>query len=260
MTAPPLAFDTEHGRYYKRPGTHAQVPSITNILNMKAKPLFRAGMKEAARYAAENRATLATLDQEQAYTLCANPPRREDSPSAIGDIVHNWIDRYIKGNGPNPTDDDVRQAPQTAKWTYERFLRFVTHYRNKFPDFEFIDSEFTVWSDKYGYAGTADGSLRMNGRHILADWKTGNAVYPEVAMQLAAISHADVVVGPDGTERPLGKYDGYAALHLRPRSFALHPIDHVEEAFLGFLGLKQVFDWNVQYAHKSVVFAPKQTA
>lgn len=260
MTAPALAFDTEHGRYYKRPGDHNQVPSITNILNMKAKPLFRAGMKEAARYAAENRTVLATLDQDQAYTLVSNPPRREDSPSAIGDIVHAEIEQYIKrtlAGQPHPAPPEM---PQTAKWTCQRFAKFVAYYQAKFPDFAFTDSEFTVWSNKHGYAGTADGSFRMNGRHILADWKSGRAVYPEVAMQLSAIAHADVVISADGTERPLGTYDGYAALHLRPRSFALHPIDHIEEAFQSFLALKSVFDWEIEYAHKSIVFAPKQTA
>lgn len=79
-------------------------------------------------------------------------------------------------------------------------------------------------------------------------------------MQLAALKNADVVISSDGSERPMAQYDGFAALHLRPRSFTLHPIDHIDEAFQCFLHLKAVFDWEVQFAHRTIVFAPKQTA
>lgn len=247
MTAPVLSVPTEHGRYYRRPGSEASVPSITNIINKKYKPLFSAGMKEAARYAAEIRDKLGALDEEQAFQLVSHPPRRDDSPSAIGDIVHGWIERYVRGE---PVGEEL--GNQTAIWMYGRFLAFVKHYNP-----QFTDTEFTVWSNRYGYAGTADLSFKLGETHILADTKTGKAVYPEAAMQLAALANADVILSADGSEKPVPKYDRFAVLHLRPRSFTLHPVDNLDAAFQCFLHLKSVFDWDIEYGPKSIGFAPQ---
>jgi hypothetical protein len=46
--------------------------------------------------------------------------------------------------------------------------------------------EETVWSDRHGFAGTADLVARVDGAMTLLDWKTGKAVYPEAWLQNAA--------------------------------------------------------------------------
>lgn len=252
VTDPALAKPTEWGRFYVHPGSRAEVPSITNIIGMKFKPLFRAGLKKAAGYAAENRERLAALTEDEVFKLVSNPPNKDDEPSAIGDLVHKWCEEYIVSGGIGPPAEDVRAAHNTARWMYETWLKFVERYKP-----QFTGSEFTVWSNRYGYAGTGDFSAYINGRHVLVDIKTGKAAYAEVAMQLAAIARADFVLTPDGTESPVPQYDAYAVLHLRPRGARLHPVVNIEEAFQAFLGLKQVFDWNVRYAPYSVVAAPK---
>jgi hypothetical protein len=242
---------TEHGRFYYHPGRgHDGKPSITNIIGKKFKPLFGAGMKEAANYAADNIATLATLEREQIFQLCTHTPRRPDSPSAIGDIVHGMIERYVKGDAP--THDEVMGSHQTVKWMWGQFLKFQEYYKP-----EYTGSEFTVWSDKYGYAGTADLGFRIGGAHVLCDAKTGKATYPEVAMQLAAIQYADFIITPDGRELPIPQYDRYAVLHIRPRSATLKPVFKIPEAFEAFLALKKVFDWDVFHANEAIGFAPK---
>lgn len=256
MTAPVLAVPTENGRYYTHPARRDSVPSITNILGKKFKPLWSSGAKAAAQYAAEIRDKLGALDEEQVFQLVSHPPFRDDSPSAIGDLVHKWIEEYVRGGmmGANPAGppvEDVNAAPNTAKWMYGRFLAFVNHYQP-----QFTDTEFTVWSNRHGYAGTADLSFKLGETHILADTKTGKAVYPEAAMQLAALANADVILSPDGSEKPVPKYDRFAVLHLRPRSFTLHPVDNLDAAFEAFLHLKGVFDWDIGAAKQSIGFAP----
>jgi hypothetical protein len=251
MTDPANAVQTIHGRFYIHPGTRAEVPSITNIINMKSKPLFKAGLNRAAKHAAKIRATLAGLDEESAYTLVSNPPREPDDPAEIGNLVHAWAERFIKA-GLAPAGEEWQNAPQTAKWMWETWLKFVEHYKP-----EFTDSEFTVWSDEHGYAGTADFSAYLGKAHVLVDIKTGKAAYPEVAMQLAAIANADFILGDDGTETSNPHYGKYAVLHLRPRGARLHPVGNIEPAFRAFLGLKAVFDWNIGFAPKSILAAPK---
>ena len=224
MTAPALARDTGNGRYYFHPGrSNDSRPSITNIINKKYKPLFVAGMKAAAEYAAESKDRLGALTTDEVFQLVSHPPRKDDSPAQIGDIVHGWIEADIKGE-PKTLADDT--APQSARWMWQQWLKFKDYYKP-----EFTGSEFTVWSDGLGYAGTADFSCRINGMHILVDTKTGKRLYPEVAMQLAAIQYADFILEPDGSERALPQYDGYAGLHLRPRSATLYPVLKIPEAF-----------------------------
>lgn len=257
MTAPDLAIPTEHGRFYRHPGSGAQVPSITNIINMKSKPLFKAGLRKAADFAADNREMLAGIDRESAYRLVADPPNKPDEPAGIGDIVHAWAEADIRSRMsdglPATTPADFAMAPRSAKWMWERWgPEFIEVHKP-----EFTGAEFTVWSEKYGYAGTADFSAMMYGAHSLVDIKTGKRPYPEVAMQLAAIQNADFMLAPDGTESPIPRYDRYGVLHMRPRSCRLHPVYEIEAAFEGFLHLKGIFDWNIHYAPRSIGFVAK---
>lgn len=254
MTAPSLSVPTANGRYYSRPSSGLMVPSITNIIGKKDKPGLKYwAAKEAANYAADNLQKLQTLTRDEAYSLVRGAPfaNRDDSPSAIGDIVHSMIERYVRQEDA-PTHEEITHAHNTVKWMYMHFIKFVDHYKPVFTG-----TEFTVWSDQYGYAGTADLSFQIANLHVLCDTKTGNRVYPETAMQLAALAKADVILSSDGTEREVPGYDRYAILHLRPRSFSLVPVENIDRAFDCFLALKQVFDWDLQFADKTLGFAPK---
>jgi hypothetical protein len=135
---------------------------------------------------------------------------------------------------------------------WEKFLKFVSDKQPKWTGIE-----FTVWSNRYGYAGTMDNSFMINGWHILCDTKTGKATYPETAMQLAAGANADFMFDADGHESAIPEYDRFAVLHLRPRSYSLVPYENIPAAFEAFLSLKRVFDWNLTYATQTVGFAPK---
>lgn len=254
MTAPALSVPTANGRFYRDPnGRRDMVPSITNVIGMLDKPALKFwAAKEAANYAADNREMLAGLPRDAAQQLVRNAPfqRSDDSPAAIGDIVHNWIDRHVQGDAP--THDEVVNSHRTARDMWYSFIKFRDHYA---PDF--IDSEFTVWSDQYDYAGTADLHLVINGVSVLADTKTGANVYSESAMQLAAIANADIKMSTTGEELPVPKFERYAILHIRPRSATLVPVENIDAAWACFRALREVFKWKVQYADQTLGFAPK---
>lgn len=253
MTAPALSVPTANGRHYQRPGRSDLVPSITNIIGVMDKPALKYwAAKEAANYAADNRAMLATLERDDAQTLVRNAPfrRSDDSPAAIGDIVHNWIDQYVKGN--HPSHEEVTASHRSARDTWYSFIKFRDYYKP-----EFVASEFTVWSDTYGYAGTADLHMRIGGVSVLADAKTGTGIYPETGMQLAALANADFILTPDGQELPIPAFERFAILHLRPRSATLAPVQGIPEAFECFKALKIAFDWKVNHSESVIGFAPK---
>lgn len=256
MTAPKLSVSTPNGRYYYHPRRESSKPSITNIMDQKNK----AGLKywasrEAANYAADNLMKLSTLTRDEAIELIRRAPFAKSDSSKVGDAVHDWIDRFIKGEfGPTgqPSDQEFLEAGFTAKHMWQTFQAFNRYYHPKF-----VESEFTVWSETYGYAGTADWSAYIGGSLVLGDTKTGTRIYPDTGLQLAALAKADFILDPDGTERPLPKYDKFAILHIRPTYFELPPIHNIEACFNGFLGLKASFDLEINYGDSILGYAPK---
>lgn len=253
MTDPVLSVSTANGRYYVHPGLRDMVPSITNITGKKDKPGLKYwAAREAATYAADNLEKLGGLDRDEVIQLVKMAPfaRTENSPSTIGDTVHNWIDLYIKGEVVSA--DEQAAAPRQARDMWRQFRGFVDRYKPLFTM-----SEFTVWSDQHGYAGTADWAANIGGQLVLGDTKTGKSIYPDVGMQLAALAHADYILGADGSQTDLPKFDAYAVLHLRPMFARLIPVQNIDWCFTEFLGLKEVFDFDVSHADQILGYAPK---
>jgi hypothetical protein len=258
MTAPAMSVTTNNGRYYVHPSRRKSVPSVTNIKNIKAiDGLKYSYARGAAEFAVDNSDAWKNLDRESAIRLIKGAPdqRGPNSPSSVGDTVHNWIDRYIKGE--RISEHEIGQAVITARRMWGQFGNFVGRYSQAPYNLEFLDSEFTVWSDAHDYAGTADLALRIAGKLILADTKTGKQPWPDMALQLAALSHADFILTPEGEQREMPKWDAFAILHLRPMSFALIPVYNIDQAFQAFLGLKAVFDWEVNCGDKTLGYAPR---
>lgn len=263
MTAPVLSTQTEHGRFYVHPAKQTQVPSITNIKGMKDIPGLKYwAAKECANYAADNVVKLSGLDRDEIYQLVRGAPfsrsaAREKS-SQIGDIVHDWIDATIKGEPPadlmHYTDRNgyTLDTPMQARQMWRQFGGFIERYQPRW-----VASEFSVWSDKHGYAGTADWAAYIGNALVLGDHKTGANAYPDTAMQLAALANADFIIEPDGTEKPLPEFERYAILHLRPRFCRLIPVQHIDEWFKAFLGLKVVFDTVIHFEETTLAYAPK---
>lgn len=260
MTDPALAFNHPQGwgRFYRHPaGSFAPVPSITNIMRKQNKPAINhSDVKRAAEWAVENRDRLAALTPEEQVKLIKGSIYEKSQASVIGDIVHGWVERYVK-TGVSPTEDELKQSITTAHHTWNQFTGFVRKYTPPPFNLKFTGSEFTVWSSTHGYAGTGDLSFMLGGKHILADTKTGKDTYAETAMQLAALANADYMFDDEGRQSAIPQYDGFAVLHLRPQSFSLVPYDNIPAAFETFLALKRVFDWELTYATQTIGFAPR---
>lgn len=266
MTDPAMSFPTENGRYYRHPTQRASVPSITNILKQENKPAINgSNVRKAAEYAVDNRDKLAPLSRDEQIRLIKGTQWARNPAAHIGDIVHAWVDRYIK-TGQDATDEEpielnngkeqiyYKDAPLTARRMWRQFIGFIERHNPTF-----LNAEFTVWSYQYGYAGTADWAAVVHDWLVLADTKTGSGVWPEVGKQLAALSHADVLITAQGAETTLPSYDQCAVLHLRPTYHEFIQInkDTLESCFKAFLGLKANFDHYVSYEDKVLLHAPK---
>jgi hypothetical protein len=267
MTAPKFSQDTDHGRFYFHPDGNRSVPSITNIKGVKNfKAAGAVSAKECATYASKNRAMLATLDEDDAWRLVRGAPYRHDTPkniaSRVGDIVHDWIDMRIQGEKVNPlvyvdkNTGEENESPQTARRMWRAFLQFEEVYTPKW-----LRSEFTVWSDSVGFAGTMDWMANISGFVVLGDNKTGKAVWPDMGIQLAAGAHADFILNADGSTSELPKFDKFGILHIRPQSFSLVPFDNdsIEARWEEFKALKTVFDIEIEWDDKSMLYAPRHS-
>ena len=153
MTDPLHAQNTDNGRYYFHPVDSRGVPSITNIKGLKNfKAAKSVAAKDCATYVSKNIATLATLGEQEIWSLVKESPWRKDTDSNIashnGDVVHQWIDLRINGGKINPDvyvdteTGEEKPSSTTAKAMWRSFLDFEKYYKP-----EWVRSEFTVWND-----------------------------------------------------------------------------------------------------------------
>lgn len=247
MTAPKLAREARPGepgfpggRVYVRPSTGRAVRSVTAALRVLDKPGLKYwAARECAEYAATNIDTLSQMERDEVIRLVKKAPfgkKDELTPAQIGDLVHNAVDDYIKTGNDDP---DMTDWPTTAVRMWNEFLHgFVAKYKP-----EWVASEFTVWSEKYGYAGSCDWAAKIGKWLVYGDHKTGKRVYPEVGLQVAALANAEFIINDDGSERPNLTPQRHCVLHIRPTFTRLHILRRPDENFQAFTDCLSLSNW-----------------
>jgi len=239
-------------RWYIHPTTGERFISVTTVLDHIAK----FGLVDwSAKLAAEasfdmlpalNRASRLPLCNSRGDSACGNCrdclttwlARRHievrDTAGALGTKLHDAAEQTaLFGEGAH-IDEDVR--PFVAQ-----FLRWRKRYQP-----EFLATEMTVISRKWGYAGTLDGILRfgeqsrleaklahLTGLPLCFDYKTSKQVDIPKGWQVTAYSHADAVLLPDGTELPMPEISGGLIVHIRPERVQMREV-HVTDANLAY--------------------------
>ena len=239
MTTPALASTSPDGhRVYTWAGR--AYPSVTAVLSGGVpKPFLPAwAAKAAAEYAVANLDRLRLLPARQAVAeVKAAPWAQRDTAAGLGDLVHAAVAAHATGR-PRPA------LPAAARPFLAAFDQFTADHQ---PGW--LASEQTVFSRRYGYAGTLDAIATLGGRVTLLDVKTGRGVYPEACLQLAAYAHADFAGHPDATsERPLPPIAAAAVLHLRPGGYQLVPVPVGQAVLEAFLAALAVFRWATDLA------------
>lgn len=233
MTAPVLAKTMPDGtRRYVHPVTGEIVPSVTTVLKVLHKPALDGwAAKVAAQYTNDNWDELSELEERDRINKIRNAPKEEAGKAAqLGTLIHEICEKFATGK--------AAEIPKVADPFVNQFLNFLTDVKPVF-----VENEVTVWSRKYGYAGTADAIAMIDEVMTVIDWKTGRGVYPEYGLQLAALSHAEFIIRPDGTEEEFPDWGRNAIVHLRPRSWKFIPLRETEECFAAFLACKRLHHW-----------------
>lgn len=105
-----------------------------------------------------------------------------DEAGDVGHLSHDWVDCTIRGQPlaeppHGMSDEDIGKA-QKALDSFKR-------WRDQ-TKFELVETEMPCVSELWKYGGTRDALVRCNGAVKLGDWKSGNNVYREHVMQVAA--------------------------------------------------------------------------
>lgn len=104
---------------------------------------------------------------------------------AIDDLVHG---KEITMDAKYPSKI-TGQLEELSVQEYEAILSFADWFNETKP--EIIASEYVVFNDEYGYAGTIDFKCKIDGKTYIVDLKSGQYIWPEYELQLSAYKHAE---------------------------------------------------------------------
>lgn len=182
-----------------------------------------------------------------AEQLVKDAPWREMHDKAdLGTSVHDWAEKIVLGV---LSVDDV---PEELRLHVDGFLQF---WRDL--DLVFEATEFTVYSRTHGYAGTGDFMARSR-RYpemglILGDYKTSRSgIWPDIALQLAALRYADFIGLPDNSEIPIPGIDTCMGVQLTAEGYSYVVVDAGKQAFGAFCHAIETARWTTETS-KSVL-------
>lgn len=276
--------------------------SVTTIIGALDKPglLFWAA-EQAAAEAVRVSGSLATRVEEDGEEAVIKwlrdarfrTPKDRLSASSLGTCTHTACEEYAL-TGSRPDDDrlaeivlaeggnnfeGVDDEVAVINTMLDRFDGWLQRFQ---PEYQ--ATEVAVYNPTYGYAGTCDAFLTVDGVRFIVDYKTSRepfdsrgkpkTPYPEVALQLAAYRHAEYaavwrprvhtkwrrryyLLGPAERELavPVPEVDRGLCIHITPEACEAFPIRCDQPIFESFLFVQEAFRWT-QETSKTVIAEP----
>lgn len=239
--------------------------SVTTLLGegIPKPQLTRWAAREVATYAVEQRDSwlkLAESDPLAAIELLKEAPYRSTGRAADrGTSVHSILEAIALGNEPKVEPGLEGYAAQIRRF-----------YAEHEPVVEL--AEATVYNLEFGYAGTLDSIMRLDGVRSLVDMKTtdkgpsarSRPPYPEVALQAVAYARSELVGLSKGRQHYSGKRRYYLydpavdvaepmpqveqafALVVSPEDYRLVPVRIDDEVWRSFLNAREVARWQLR--------------
>jgi hypothetical protein len=247
-----------------------QFVSVTTIIGALDKPALLYWASEQTAIAAVTVANSlpARIEEEGAEAVVKwlrdarfRRPKDQKSAADLGTDVHAACEEYALSGIRPECDPDVVPF-------LDQFDGFLQKWQ---PVYEAVET--TVYSETYGYAGTLDAIMVIDGQRVLTDYKTSkksrdsqgkeSTPYPEVGLQLAAYRFADCAATwrPRRYEKyrrryyllgdeekamsvPVPEVDGAIAIHITPEHCEPYPIRADEAIFDAFLYTAEAFRFN----------------
>lgn len=106
-----------------------------------------------------------------------------DEAADAGTLAHLMIEKWLAKEDPLDalaTVEDL-EVQGLAQQGFGAFLDWSRQTK-----IEVLDQEMGLVSELFGFGGTPDAVAHLDGKLVLLDWKTSNAVYTDHIMQIAA--------------------------------------------------------------------------
>lgn len=265
--------------------------SVTTILKALHNPALEYwAIKRCAQDALDRQATWNAMLAEEGAAgtitwLCKaryRSPKLELGSDQLGSVVHKACEYYAL-NHAKPDKEwvaDMIRALGSATIEVDSELGVVGRMLNQFDAWlqrfqpEYTAAEMPVFSERFGYAGSLDAILTIDGVRLITDYKTrrepltargeAQTPYPETCLQLAAYRHADMglVSRARRHETPqkrryyllsederrsvsvkMPEVDGGLCIILTPQSCEAFPMRCDQEVFDAFLYTFEAWRW-----------------
>lgn len=179
-----------------------------------------------------------------------------------GTTVHGLLEQYALGNTPDVPDDMAGYDEQVRRFLDDHAPAFIA-------------AEAPVYNLTHRYAGTLDAIVELHGRTVILDCKTTDKLpdarsrppYPEVALQMAAYSRAELlgvspatmrtfnrrryyVYDPGLAYEPIPELDGGFALVVSPVDYQLVPVRIDDEVWLAFGHVRECARWRLDVSRR----------
>lgn len=230
-----VKLDFDEGKHLYRVDGQV-VPGVTGICDVINKPaLVGWAAKQCGLFIEKNLKPGKALDEIQIKQLVGDMKREyrrvAGEAADIGTLVHSWVEKHIKaqlklGEPPEMPVNEQAQRSIEAFTDWE-----VWHH------VQYRASEVKVYSRKYKYAGTVDIDAVIDGVPCIADLKTGNGIWPEMALQLAGYQQAR-------TEEGYGPYKARWILRIgKDGIFEGKRYTNFKADLRGFIAARNLLDW-----------------
>lgn len=118
----------------------------------------------------------------------------KESAGERGSRIHLAIAQLVAGGTITP---DVKyDGVELGVDEYAAVMSFRDWFETTRP--EVLGSEYIVWNEDVGYAGTVDLKCKINGEVWIIDIKTGQNIWPEHELQISSYRHADIGIQKTG--------------------------------------------------------------
>lgn len=191
-------------------------------------------------------------------------PKGVRSATELGTMVHDACEQYALTGVKPEVDAEVQPF-------LDRFDEWLQRFQ---PEYQ--ATEVAVFNPKFGYAGTADAFLTIDGVRFIADYKSSRkhldargkptTPYPEqVGLQLAAYRNAEFaavwrprrmekfrrryyLLSPDeqAMAQPVPEVDSGLVVHITPQACEAYPIQCGEDVFDAYLAVQDSARWLFQ--------------
>lgn len=240
-----LAYDSMVGR-----GPTARSRSV-------AKAWTTLGRKWVQERQANGELTSIRLDRQSDRDLALRwlkgaAERHRDEAAVRGIAVHDEAEALVLEQAHEAgrliiAGAELTPWPAGLEGYQHAFTSWLTDFQPRFEA-----TEATVFNRQQAYAGTLDclAWVRLDPDRpeemlLIVDYKSGRAIYPDVALQLSAYARSEFIGLPDGvTALPMPQPQAGAVLHLTAKGqykFRLVRID--EPVYDAFRFAREVYRW-----------------